>query len=363
MTSIRFVGKVDLVEDAISQIRTIVLEHLSNIDSIASKSKQVTIIADRFFESDSRFQELSKIEKVLIIYYKSSGEPTTDYVDSLKKDIVDCGYTDSIIIGVGGGSVMDTAKAVSNLLTNPGSAKDYQGWDLVINPPAYKIGIPTLFGTGAETSRTCVLLDVSRNLKLGMNSNFSMFDHLIIDPKLSDSAPIDTQIFTAMDGFFHAMEILCGQNRNQFSDEFAKTSLSLAKEGLLSGVINAPKIALSSFFGGLALANGIVGLVHPFSAALSVVYGISHGRANCMAMYALAGYYPEHQADFYTVLKLYKLEDKLLFEGEIAPNDLDQLYEATIIHSKPLTNHLGANWEAELTRVRVIELFTKILRR
>jgi 3-deoxy-alpha-D-manno-octulosonate 8-oxidase len=328
-----------------------------------SQSKQVVIVADGFFESDSRFQALSKIEKVLIIYYKSSGEPTTDYVDSLMKHILDCGYRESIIIGIGGGSVMDTAKAVSNLLTNPGSAKDYQGWDLVINPPAYKIGIPTLFGTGAETSRTCVLLDVSRNLKLGMNSNFSMFDHLIIDSKLSQSAPIDIQIFTAMDGFFHAMEILCGQNRNQFSDEFAKTSLTLAKAGLLSGVIDAPKIALSSFFGGLALANGIVGLVHPFSAALSVVYGIPHGRANCMAMYALAHYYPEHQEDFYSILRLYKLEDKLLFRGEIAPNDLEQLYEATIIHSKPLTNHLGANWEAELTRVRVIELFTKILRR
>lgn len=361
MTSISFVGKVDFVEDAISRLREIIMQHLEGIDPINSSSRHVVIIADQFFKSDSRFQELSELEDVIIFYYELRGEPTTDYVDNLTKNIVDCGFEDSIIIGMGGGSVMDTAKAVSNLLTNPGNAKDYQGWDLVLNSPAYKIGIPTLFGTGAETSRTCVLLDVSRNLKLGMNSNFSMFDQLIIDPELSASAPIDTQIFTAMDGYFHAMEILRGQNRNLFSDEFARTSLNLVKEGLLSGVIDASKIALSSFFGGLALANGVVGLVHPFSAALSVVFGISHGRANCMAMYALGSYYPEHKNDFSTILNLYDLESKLKFQGKIAPNDFNQLYEATIIHSKPLSNHLGANWKAELTRDRVIELFTIIL--
>lgn len=361
MTSIRFVGKVDLVDDAISKLRTLIIEHVKGINPIKPNSKTIVIVADRYFETDIRFQKLNEIEEVLIFFYELNGEPTTDYVDLIKANIVNYGYEDSIIIGIGGGSVMDTAKAVSNLLTNSGKAKDYQGWDLVLNPPAYKIGVPTLFGTGAETSRTCVLLDLSRNLKLGMNSDFSMFDHLIIDPKFADSVPIDILIFTAMDGFFHAMEILSGQNRNEFSDEFARTSLTLVKEGLLSGVIDAPKIALSSFFGGLALANGIVGLVHPFSAALSVVYGIPHGRANCMAMFALSSYYPEHQQDYLTILNLYKLESKLKFDGKIGCGDLERLYEATIIHSKPLSNHLGTGWEAELNRDRVIELFTKIL--
>jgi alcohol dehydrogenase class IV len=65
--------------------------------------------------------------------------------------------TISGIIGVGGGSVMDLAKAVSLMMNNPGSSADYQGWDLVKNPGVYKAGIPTLSGTGAEVSRTCVL--------------------------------------------------------------------------------------------------------------------------------------------------------------------------------------------------------------
>ena len=110
------------------------------------------------------------------------------------------------IIGIGGGTLLDMAKAVSIMLTNEGEAKDYQGWDLVKSPGIFKIGVPTLSGTGAETSRTCVLTNYDTGVKLGMNSHHSVFDVLVLDPNLSQTVPKDQFFYTAMDTYIHCVE-------------------------------------------------------------------------------------------------------------------------------------------------------------
>ncbi|MCD6062204.1 MAG: alcohol dehydrogenase, class, partial [Flavipsychrobacter sp.] len=114
-------------------------------------------------------------------------EPKTSYVDELAQRLKDAYGSVSGIIGIGGGSALDLAKAVSIMMTNPGKAQDYQGWDLVKNPAVYKVGIPTLSGTGAEVSRTCVLTGPTK--KLGMNSDFTPFDQIVLDPELIKGAP------------------------------------------------------------------------------------------------------------------------------------------------------------------------------
>ena len=78
---------------------------------------------------------------------------------------------------------MDLAKAVSLMLTNPGSSVDYQGWDLIKNPAVYHVGIPTLSGTGSEVSRTTVLTGPEK--KLGINSDHTVFDQIVLDPLLT----------------------------------------------------------------------------------------------------------------------------------------------------------------------------------
>ena len=90
---------------------------------------------------------------------------------------------------------MDIAKAVSNLMTNEGRAEDYQGWDLVKKPGIYKIAVPTIAGTGAEATRTCVMTNRSNGLKLGMNSDHTVYDQVILDPSLLITVP-RTNIFT-----------------------------------------------------------------------------------------------------------------------------------------------------------------------
>ncbi len=120
------------------------------------KAHVVFLVDDVF--SDHPFRErVPTKSQDLLLWVNVDDEPKTDYVDKLtaraasfSKDLP------RAVIGIGGGSTMDLAKAVSLMLTNPGSAENYQGWDLIRHPAVYHVGIPTLAGTGAEVSRTTV---------------------------------------------------------------------------------------------------------------------------------------------------------------------------------------------------------------
>src|SRR5215213_9135892 len=113
-------------------------------------------LVDHFFEGKPLVSRVPLQGNDKIIFVDVTYEPKTTYVDSLAKQLKDEFGTVSGVIGIGGGSAMDLAKAVSLMMTNPGSSADYQGWDLVKLPGVYKAGIPTLSGTGAEVARTAV---------------------------------------------------------------------------------------------------------------------------------------------------------------------------------------------------------------
>ena len=167
-----------------------------------------------------------------IIFISAEEEPKTSQVDKLVADIrAEFKNIPAGIIGIGGGTVMDFAKAVSIMLTNQGSAADYQGWDLVSEKAVYHVGVPTISGTGAEVSRTTVLTGPVR--KLGINSDFTPFDQVILDPELSKSVPKNQWFFTGMDCFVHCVESLNGTFLNAFSQSYGEKAYDLCKEVFL----------------------------------------------------------------------------------------------------------------------------------
>jgi 3-deoxy-alpha-D-manno-octulosonate 8-oxidase len=118
-----------------------------------------------------------------IVHVNVDDEPKTSYIDALVGRIKEtASRLPAGIIGIGGGATLDIAKAVALLLTNPGSAADYQGWDLIKTPAVYKVGIPTLSGTGAEISRTTVLTGPQK--KLGINSDYTLYDQIVLQEQL-----------------------------------------------------------------------------------------------------------------------------------------------------------------------------------
>ena len=109
------------------------------------------------------------------------------------------------VIGVGGGSAMDVAKAASVLATNPGKASEYQGLELVKSPGLPKIMIPTTAGTGSEVTFTAVLSRKEPKMKAGINGKYLFPDIAILDPMLTLSLPPETTATTGMDAMTHAV--------------------------------------------------------------------------------------------------------------------------------------------------------------
>lgn len=344
---------------------------VADLKSILASHRQrtcnnVIFFIDGFFERHGIPEDMDAIlPGDQIIYLDTAEEPTTTYINDLYSIILASGEErHCAVVGMGGGISMDIAKAVSNLLTNGGKAEDYQGWDLVQAPGIFKVGVPTLSGTGAESTRTCVMTNPVSGLKLGMNSDHTVFDQIILDPNLTATVPRNQYFYTGMDAYIHCLESLQGSYRNAVGDAFAEETIKLCRSVFYSkdmmGIENREKMMVASYLGGCAIANSYVGVVHPFSAGLSVVLKLHHGIANCIAMRAMEEFYPEGFKEFWEMVGCQDVEIPQGVCGNLTDEQYDALYRSTVVHEKPLTNALGENFRKMLSKESVIEIFKRM---
>ena len=325
--------------------------------------ERVIFVIDQFFRG--RKDILSRLPQQdgdVVLIVDTTDEPTTAGIDALVADVRAQGVSiPATIVGFGGGITLDTAKAIANLLTNPGSAADYQGWDLVKNPAVHKIGVPTISGTGAEATRTCVMTNKATGLKLGMNSDFTVFNHLVLDPDLTATVPRDQYFFTGMDAYIHCIEALAGSYRNAVGDAYSHETINLCQKVFLGDDMMSDQsredLMVASYLGGSAIATSYVGVVHPFSAGLSVVLGIHHCVANCITMRAMKEFYPEAFDEFWTAVDRQRVVVPEGVARGLSDDQYKSLYDSTVVHSKPLTNALGEDYKKTLTFDKVVELF------
>ena len=320
---------------------------------------------DEFFQNSDLINKLPIKSQDEVFYVQTQYEPKTSYINEYKNTLIKRKKTNpTSIVAIGGGCTLDTGKAIANLLTNPGNAEDYQGWDLVKNPGVYKIGIPTISGTGAEASRTCVMTNTTNGLKLGMNSDFTIYDQLILDPCLTKTVPKEQYFYTGMDTYLHCIESLNGKYRNAIGDSFSNQAITLCREVFFSDNMmsdeNREKLMIASYLGGCAIASSFVGIIHPFSAGLSVVLDTHHCIGNCIVMNAMEEFYPKEFEEF----NLMAQKQGITIPKGIATNLNDEiylkLYNATIIHEKPLSNALGDNFKNILTLEKTTQLFKRM---
>jgi 3-deoxy-alpha-D-manno-octulosonate 8-oxidase len=198
-------------------------------------------------------------------------------------------------------------------------------------------------------------------LKLGMNSDFTVFNQLILDPNLSMTVPRDQYFFTGMDSYIHCVESLDGRYRNPIGDAYSDQTLRLCRqvfdsEDMMSDE-NRSKLMVASYLGGCAIAMSYVGLVHPLSAALSVVFGFHHCIANCIVMTAMEDHYPAAFSEFSKFCESQNvIPPKGICHGA-ADSVFARLYQATLIHEKPLINKFGEEFRMKLSEEKVKRLF------
>lgn len=359
---VRNVGRYNIGPSSLEELNPLLVR--KRTESVANGGQAgVVFLVDCFFRGEGNLVSRLDVQQGDVVrYVDTRDEPTTELVDRLVATLRSEGVSiPAAVVGIGGGITMDAAKAVSNLLTNGGKAAEYQGWDLVKVPGVFKVGIPTISGTGAEATRTCVMTNTSSGLKLGMNSDFTVFDHVIMDPDLTATVPRDQYFYTGMDAYIHCIEALAGSYRNAIGDAYSRETINLCRQVFLEDDMQTPanreRLMVASYLGGCAIATSYVGLVHPLSAGLSVVLGVHHCVGNCIVMRAMADYYPAAYDEFW---KMAEYQRASIPEGLC--RNLDEatykaLYDASTMHQKPLTNALGENYKSVLTLEKVTELF------
>ena len=297
-----------------------------------------------------------------IVYVDVTQEPKTKQVDALAAELKAEFGEVSGIIGIGGGSAMDLAKAVSLMMTNPGSSADYQGWDLVKVPGVFKVGIPTLSGTGAEVSRTTVLTGPTR--KLGMNSDFTPFNQIILDPELTKNAPANQRFYTGMDCYIHCIESLEGTYLNEFSKSYGEKALDLCRKIYVEKTgwdeESDEQLMMASYAGGMSIAYSQVGVAHAVSYGLSYLLGTKHGIGNCIVMNHLEEYYPAGVEEFKFMVEKNKIEIPTGICANLTEAQFDEMINISL-SLKPLwENALGSNWESIMTREKLRALYAKL---
>ena len=289
----------------------------------------------------------------------TAGEPSTTQVDTLcdKLRAAKRGALPAAVIGIGGGSAMDVAKATAVMLTNDGSAADYQGWDLVKRPALYKVGVPTLAGSGAEASRTAVLMGKDR--KFGINSDHSMFDAILLDSTLIAGVPGPQRFHSGMDCYIHCVESLHGTMINELARAYAERALVLCEKTFLRDA-NDDELMTASFMGGCSIVNSEVGVCHALSYGLSMELHYRHGFANCVAFDVLDDYYGEAVTKFRTMLnRHHAVLPKGMARG-LSPEARERMVAMTLRMERPLTNALGADWKKHMTRERILDLYDRM---
>ncbi len=210
------------------------------------------------------------------------GEPTVQVVD----EMADFARKEKpeLVIGIGGGSAMDTAKAIAGLITNPGSSEKYRGQNLLTKTAIPGIMIPTTAGTGSELTQTAVLIHQGR--KGGINSPHIIPKAAILDPLLLLDLPKEPTRATGLDALTHAIESFLSKNSNPLTEPISLQAATLLVAGIPAAVENGKdleartKTMLGSLLGGISLANAGVIAGHSLSYPLGARYGISHGVAN-----------------------------------------------------------------------------------
>ncbi len=335
------------------------------IEPVRNENKGFFVfLVDHYFKGKDLERRIpAKSEDVVHFIDVDPCEPTTEQIDSLRDEILFRKGLPSGVVGIGGGSIMDIAKAISLMFTNEGSSCLYQGLNLVKQPGIYHLGVPTISGTGAEVSMTAVLTGPEK--KLGLKCEWTVFNQVILDPELIASVPRDKWFYTGMDTYIHCIESETGLLNNAFSHAYAEQSLKLCREVFLgehSGQTpeNDDKLMVASLMGGLSLTYSEVGVCHALSYGLSKILGEKHCYANCIAFQHLEDYYPTGLSEFRQMLDHHKVA---LPQGLSKSWTEDQITAmAQVAYNLPhMWNHaIGPDWQEKVSVDTIKELYRRM---
>ena len=223
-----------------------------------------------------------------VIYSDIESDPSVESVDACAIFVKEHAF--DLIIGLGGGSSIDTAKCVSIIATNGGKTQDYLGIEKVPKAGLSKIFIPTTAGTGSEVTNVAVLSLKAQHTKKGIVSRYLLADVAILDPELTLGLPGAITAATGMDALTHAIEAYVSRFAQPLTDYFAIEAIKLLGRSLRTAVHHGANldaredIMTASLYAGLAFGSAATGMVHGLAMPLGGLFNVPHGIANAVLL-------------------------------------------------------------------------------
>ncbi len=293
---------------SVTELRKIVEEEL--------KASRVFLVTDKGIRK-------AGIDRAIVSQFKSitvfdDVEPNPRYTTVNRAGSIARKTGPDLIIGLGGGSALDAAKAVALLVTNKGSIEDYEGKYKYTFPPVPVLAIPTTCGTGSEVTWSSVITHTERNFKMTIKGPHTFPSVALVDPDLLATLPQNLIASTGMDALVHAIEAFSVKPSTFLTDLFAKEAVRLifhhlerayndiegdkeARENLMKG----------SMLAGVAFGNSDVGAVHCIAEAVGALYDTPHGVANSIFLpYVMEFNLPEAESSYAEIAGFVGIDDK-----------------------------------------------------
>lgn len=222
-------------------------------------------------------------------FHDFSHDPTSAMVE--KGRAYAAPFNIDLIVGLGGGSSMDCAKAINFVLTNGGTMRDYWGYGKALKPLVPMVGVPTTAGTGSEAQTYTLITDPETGVKMACGDPKAAFRVAILDPKLTVSQPLALTAATGYDAISHSIETLVSTRRTAISECFSREAWALLSANF-ERVLSEPGdlaarggMLIGAHLAGLAIENSMLGAAHACAYPLTAHYGISHGAAMALMLW------------------------------------------------------------------------------
>jgi alcohol dehydrogenase class IV len=216
-------------------------------------------------------------------------EPDYDYLEQCREQLQGCAQQLQGLVGVGGGSTLDLTKALSVLLTNPGPAISYRGFNLIQQDGIPVIALPTTAGTGAEVTPNAVFTDRREQRRLGINTPRYVPTLALLDPLLTVTCPRSVTVASGIDALMQSIESFTSIHATSVSRMFSRQAFALVFQALprvvheLEDVILRGQLQLGAYYSGIALMNASSGPAGALSYPLGVHFHVPHGLAHAVA--------------------------------------------------------------------------------
>lgn len=301
------------------------------------QGKKAIIISDKVMESLDYVSKcrnfLSKESVDSVVYTGIESEPTDIYVEEalalFREEKCD------LVISLGGGSCMDTAKSVAVLATNGGYIGDYMGGKKPLTvAPVPHIAIPTTAGTGSEATDVTVIDNTTTDVKMMIQQASLRPEIAIVDPLLSMSAPKHVIAATGVDALSHAIEAYISKKAQPMTNMMALSAMELIVNNLLPSYKDSENIdakenmSLAALQAGLAFSNASVCLVHGMSRPIGALFHVPHGFSNAMLLPAVLEFSRDQAVDRLADLgRIFKPSEKELSNEAAADVAIDSVKE------------------------------------